>query len=1060
MKYFFLSGILLFPMLTNAQDTWETITKEYLTIKKTNQSFYDDFDPDGDEKIADVIATMSKSLKSESKNSYLLHILTILKAQREFDDYHETLEEALESYGSNSLNKALLLMEVAKYSYNEENPFYYKGFLDKATLLLEDQKHKDYRLDILLLKEYATLYPLNDSRKEPILKLRRAIKICEEHIGKENILYTELIEDLSYEYEQKGEIEEANKLKNKSEFIKASITGANQPYSNLFEYDGQGLSSEGLTKSQTTIFLLAQLFVYTNYYGSESYFNEKVAMQLYETLFKSFKTSQYGHLAKFGNGLAWNYFNMNNYAKAVYYYNISFNNYSKIDTEEISNKIYQLNSILLWGVAYYANGNYHEAYNVFTDLYDFAKNSNDWRKRIIHNLILTSGKLDDTEAVKKYTNEFLKLKNSVDDENPEILRKYGQIHSDLGLENQAYDLFKKAYDEYWSLAQFRQMDEDDLADDFERLNIYSEDMVMSIGTESAELILYENQKIPIEDEYMPLLNDLAVSAYKLKKYDEASIFISEFINEFYTEIRLVREEALMFNHKSGTDLFEIYKLKQSLFPKYDLFQNIIIKTLDEIGEQRNKNLQLAYNQILDSKSNIQFELRHMRKVISESSDSTVIATYKLYQEYRAKLASIEPMDESKDNIIVELNNLRLELSTLAASFKPVEKQFTFWIEIKNALKRNEAAIEFKRVKGFGNDSIYYLAYIIKPNSEYPELVVFPNGNRMENKGLIRYKNSIKYKMEDYASFEAYWKPLSSHLRGVKKIFSSPDGVFHQVNLNTLLNPETRKYLADESNIISLISTKQLTELSEKKAVFKKATLIGRPKYDLEDFNEVGDSLIESESQERALTRAQIINGQIDDLPGTEAEVKSIERILSKQGIETKVYIGVNSTEENFKEAESNLLHIATHGFWFEPDSASNADAMFQSGLLLAGVKNHAISGSNSSNDGILTAYEIQGMNMEQTEVAILSACETGLGKIEVGEGVYGLQRAFKIAGVDKLIMSLWKVDDEATQKLFSEFYKKWIKQGKEVTVAFKAAQEEIRKEYTDPYYWGAFVLIN
>src|SRR5690606_20300454 len=150
------------------------------------------------------------------------------------------------------------------------------------------------------------------------------------------------------------------------------------------------------------------------------------------------------------------------------------------------------------------------------------------------------------------------------------------------------------------------------------------------------------------------------------------------------------------------------------------------------------------------------------------------------------------------------------------------------------------------------------------------------------------------------------------------------------------------------------------------------------------------------------------------------------------------------------KSKPDILHVATHGFWFKEHEAARADAMFNSGLLFAGVMNQQAQGVTDSNDGILTAYEVQGMNLEGTQLAVLSACETALGHVEVGEGVFGLQRAFKIAGVEKLMMSLWKVDDEATRLLFESFYKNWMTGKRSIDEAFQLAQQEIKKVYKDP----------
>ncbi|MCK6695632.1 MAG: CHAT domain-containing protein [Thermoanaerobaculia bacterium] len=136
--------------------------------------------------------------------------------------------------------------------------------------------------------------------------------------------------------------------------------------------------------------------------------------------------------------------------------------------------------------------------------------------------------------------------------------------------------------------------------------------------------------------------------------------------------------------------------------------------------------------------------------------------------------------------------------------------------------------------------------------------------------------------------------------------------------------------------------------------------------------------------------------------------------------------------------------------------------MIRSGLLLAGA-NHAWKTGRplrpGMEDGILTAYEISQMNLRNTELVVLSACETGLGQIEGNEGVYGLQRAFKIAGAKYLLMSLWKVPDGPTQELMQAFYEQWLDQGKSIPDAFRAAQAQLRAKYPNPLFWAGFVLV-
>ncbi|MCB0612543.1 MAG: CHAT domain-containing protein, partial [Phaeodactylibacter sp.] len=135
--------------------------------------------------------------------------------------------------------------------------------------------------------------------------------------------------------------------------------------------------------------------------------------------------------------------------------------------------------------------------------------------------------------------------------------------------------------------------------------------------------------------------------------------------------------------------------------------------------------------------------------------------------------------------------------------------------------------------------------------------------------------------------------------------------------------------------------------------------------------------------------------------------------------------------------------------------------LIRSGLLLAGANYAWQAGQplGKREDGILTAYEISQMDLRHTELVVLSACETGLGDIRGNEGVYGLQRAFRIAGAKYLIMSLWQVPDFQTQELMTFFYQKWLEEKMTVRQALKAAQEEMRQKRYEPFYWAGFVLV-
>jgi CHAT domain-containing protein len=198
---------------------------------------------------------------------------------------------------------------------------------------------------------------------------------------------------------------------------------------------------------------------------------------------------------------------------------------------------------------------------------------------------------------------------------------------------------------------------------------------------------------------------------------------------------------------------------------------------------------------------------------------------------------------------------------------------------------------------------------------------------------------------------------------------------------------------------------------------------------------------------------------LSELPGTKTEVETIAGLMSTKGWQTEVLLNDQALEETLKDCfKPRVMHIATHGF-FQPDTKANQNPLLRSGLMLAGAS-QTLAGNRAdkTEDGILTAYEAMNLNLDNTDLVVLSACETGLGEITNGQGVYGLQRAFKVAGARTIIMSLWNVNDQATLELMTAFYDRWLK-GETKRDAFLHAQQTLKTKYSSPYFWGAFVLI-
>jgi CHAT domain-containing protein len=219
------------------------------------------------------------------------------------------------------------------------------------------------------------------------------------------------------------------------------------------------------------------------------------------------------------------------------------------------------------------------------------------------------------------------------------------------------------------------------------------------------------------------------------------------------------------------------------------------------------------------------------------------------------------------------------------------------------------------------------------------------------------------------------------------------------------------------------------------------------------------------------------------LPGNRKEVSYSHDLLTRNQLQSSLYLAEKGNEESFKSLDgqaNHILHVATHGFFWSQVDAPSADYHLQTvlnskqqalaidplsrcGLLLAGA-NLSLSGRADQlpegvQDGILTAKEISLLDLSHTQVAVLSACETAAGEV-TSEGVFGLQRGLKQAGVQTIIMSLWPVDDAATQLLMQHFYTIWIKNNTDKRQAFQMAQKTLKKQYPDPKFWAGFILLD
>ena len=391
------------------------------------------------------------------------------------------------------------------------------------------------------------------------------------------------------------------------------------------------------------------------------------------------------------------------------------------------------------------------------------------------------------------------------------------------------------------------------------------------------------------------------------------------------------------------------------------------------------------------------------------------------------------------------------------------KEFTITLSSDSVFRR-----EFMR-------RIVYAALIITPGQENVQLALLPNGDQLESRYAKYYTNMIKTHSTDQYSYQQFWQPIKAKLGNATKVYLSPDGIYNSINLNTLYNTASGKYVIDETEINIVSNTSDIL-VEKTRSKIHQAVLVGFPDYYLKSSGKGSSPAADTTYTILAKdTTQRFMNGStITDLPGTNVEVNAIESVMKPLKYDVKKYVSAEATEERLKTVKApSILHIATHGFFLSDveensggrsitgvtDKKLRENPLLRSGLLLAGSgKTIAGQHDNQSEDGILTAYEAMNLDLNNTDLVVMSACETGLGEVKSGEGVYGLQRAFRAAGAQSVLMSLWKVDDKATQELMSGFYQQWLTTGNKQS-SFRDIQLKIRDRFSHPYYWGAFVMV-
>lgn len=445
----------------------------------------------------------------------------------------------------------------------------------------------------------------------------------------------------------------------------------------------------------------------------------------------------------------------------------------------------------------------------------------------------------------------------------------------------------------------------------------------------------------------------------------------------------------------------------------------------------------------------------IKNSISRLGDKKVTALYNALIKSRRDLVyeSISGrIIKNTDKIESRINELEKELALKCTDFKTTKENNDYKHNIlQKSLSNTESVVELVEHKG----SLF--ALVLEKNTGVSYISI---GKISSIQNTLHKSIDDIYHDERLTKF--IWENISKVIPNVSKIYYLPIGKFNQIALGSLYMGKNR-YLCDIINLhllqdpSSLVNKEQLladSYLFTSSNKYRMVSLWGGI-----DYGE-NTKLFSGNNRRSAIKRGE----SIVPLIFTKLEVEKISSMLKEKAIANKVYENAMATKTSFKKRSGKgdyILHISTHGFF--NDSTSLSNSMLSSGLFFAGANNYWCDNyaqiGKGKDDGILRSAEIANINLSGCSLVVLSACETGLGFSDSSEGVYGLQRAFKLAGAKKILMSLWEVDDRATTILMTNFYR-YLLEGKDANTALEISKKVVRNQYPSPEEWGAFVLLN
>jgi len=907
-----------------------------------------------------------------------------------------------------------------------------------------------------IISELATIYHVNDSEEVSNKLFLEAKSIREKKLGKNHPDYAKSCYDVARTYMGLKKFSEAEFFFNESLIIREKIFGKEHPeYAESCYGIAAMLADVNKFKQAESYYLIAKR-IYNREFGKESLDYSSVCINL-SSLYSSLgelekaeeidleaceiKKKKYGDkssaYAFVLNNLAGLYDQMGQYEKAEKLY---IESQALLEKEYTRSSPFSLMGLFNLADLYLKTSQYKKAEELLLEIKPlfeeaFGKESTLYAS-VLQNLAAISHSMNLFEKAEALNLEAMKIY-----ENSEG-RESGSVASLC-----------------FSLAALYQ----DMDNDVKAETLFLESLSTNKKIFGESHIQYINSCIGLANFYR-----------KTHRIKQAQFLFSEAFKGHYSNIEKV------FRFTSEREKHFYMQRDAELENKYKSF--ISAEYPDSSGG-------FMYDVSLQYRNLILSSVVQLRQTINRFNDINIKAKYSQWVEIKEQLSDLytKPVAQRSDylnSLEQTADKLEKELTLLSADFRKEQQEFS-WKKVQQSLKGNEAAIEFSEFNYYNGqhwtDDTYYIALILRKDRPEPELVKLFEKKQLEgvlNKAITW--GDIDSLYSSPLSYQLIWQPLEKYLTDISKVYFAPAGLLHKINM-AAISIGKNKVLSEQYQLVQLNTT---ASVSNQPNIFitpsDKIAMYGGIDFNADSIALKAAAKFYQTTDENgfALRGFNISADQLPDLPYSEEEVDYITNAarLNKYSINTMK--GVAANEESVKalngKKSPGVFHFATHGKFF-PDPVelksneslsggktfSQADnPLLRSMLLLAGSNRTWIGKPIAGiQDGVLTAYEISNMYLPNTKLVVLSACETGLGDIQGSEGVYGLQRAFKMAGVENLIMSLWSVPDNTTAEFMQLFYEHLFEK-KSINDSFKEAQTTMKNKYrANPSRWAGLILV-